>query len=89
MERKVRLVERLLEEGDKVKVTVMFRGREMAHPETGRHLLERICKRLDQISAVERPPIMQGRFLSTVLAPTHKKAPRAVVAAEGEDVAQT
>lgn len=89
MERKVRLAERLLREGDKVKVTVMFRGREMAHPETGRHLLERVCDQLDQLSAVEKPPSMQGRFLSTVLAPAHKKAPGAVVAAEGEGVAQT
>lgn len=89
MERKVRLAERLLQEGDKVKLTVMFRGREMAHPETGRNLLQRVCDRLDPFSAVEKPPSMQGRFLSTVLAPAHKKAPRAVGAAEGKSVGQT
>ncbi len=89
MERKVRLAERLLGEGDKVKVTVMFRGREMAHPETGRNLLERVCERLDRLSAIEKPPSMQGRFLSTVLAPAHKKAPPQTVRTEGDGVAQT
>jgi translation initiation factor IF-3 len=74
LERKVRLAQRLLQEGDKVKVTVRFRGREMAHPETGRALLERFCGQLKDLAAVDRGANMQGRFLTTILAPTNKKA---------------
>ena len=73
LERKVRLAERLLREGDKVKVTVRFRGREMAHPETGAALMERFCGLLKDLAAVDRPANMQGRFLTAILAPTNKK----------------
>jgi len=89
LERKVRLAERLLREGDKVKVTVRFRGREMAHPETGRALLERFCGQLKDLAAVDRGANMQGRFLTTILAPSNKKAPKAVKEAGEEPVGQT
>jgi translation initiation factor IF-3 len=89
LERKVRLAQRLLGEGDKVKVTVRFRGREMAHPETGRALLERFCGQLKDLAAVDRGANMQGRFLTTILAPTNKKAPKAVKEAGEEPVDQT
>ncbi len=78
LERKVRLAERLLREGDKVKVTVRFRGREMAHPETGQALLQRFCGQLEDLAAVDRGANMQGRFLTAILAPTNKKVPKAV-----------
>lgn len=89
LERKVRLAERLLQDGDKVKVTVRFRGREMAHPETGRALLERFCGRLEELAAVDRSANMQGRFLTTILAPTNKKARKAVKETKEEPAGQT
>jgi len=73
---KVRIVERLLAEGDKVKLSVMFRGREMSHPEVGQEVLERALTRLTEIATVEKPPGMEGRFLSVILTPTVKKPPR-------------
>jgi translation initiation factor IF-3 len=89
LERKVRLAERLLRDGDKVKVTVRFRGREMAHPETGRALLERFCGQLKDLAAVDRGANMQGRFLTAILAPTNKKPAKAVKEEGEEPVAQT
>jgi translation initiation factor IF-3 len=73
---KVRIVERLLAEGDKVKLSVMFRGREMSHPEVGQEVLERALGRLTDVATVEKPPGMEGRFLSVILTPTVKKPPR-------------
>jgi len=73
---KVRIVERLLAEGDKVKLSVMFRGREMSHPEVGQEVLERALGRLTEVASVEKPPGMEGRFLSVILTPTVKKPPR-------------
>jgi translation initiation factor IF-3 len=89
MERKVRLAERLLGGGDKVKVTVMFRGREMAHPETGRALLERVCSLLKEMAAIDAPANMQGRFLSTILSPTNKKPVKVTQEAREESIAQS
>ena len=89
LERKVLLAERLLREGDKVKITVRFRGREMAHPETGRALLERFCGRLKDLAAVDRGANMQGRFLTTILAPTNKKMPKGEKETREEPVGQT
>lgn len=88
LERKVRLAERLLREGDKVKVTVRFRGREMAHPETGQALLERFCGQLKDLAAVDRGANMQGRFLTAILAPTNKKPSKAVKEAPEQPVDQ-
>jgi translation initiation factor IF-3 len=79
MDRKVALVERLLGEGDKVKLAVMFRGREMSHPEVGRAVLNRALEALNEVAAVEKPPSMEGRFLTVILTPSTKKpaAPKA------------
>ncbi len=73
MERKVHLAERLLAEGDKVKVAVMFRGREMSHPEIGREVLDRALESLKEVAVVEKPPSMEGRALSVILTPNVKK----------------
>lgn len=73
---KVRIVERLLAEGDKVKLSVMFRGREMSHPEVGQEVLDRALTRLTEVASVEKPPGMEGRFLSVILTPTVKKVPK-------------
>ena len=77
LEMKARNAEKFLKGGDKVKVTVMFRGRQMVHPEIGRAILDRVAEQLKEVSVIERPANMEGRFLSTVLAPGHAKtAPR-------------
>jgi translation initiation factor IF-3 len=72
LDMKARNAEKFLK-SDKVKVTVMFRGREMVHPEIGRALLDRIAENLKAVSVIEKPPNMEGRFLSTILAPGHVK----------------
>jgi translation initiation factor IF-3 len=75
---KVRIAERLLAEGDKVKLSVMFRGREMSHPEVGHDVLGRALDQLREIAGIEKPPGMEGRFLSVILTPAVKKpAPKA------------
>ena len=73
LQMKARNAEKFLKSGDKVKVTVMFRGREMVHPEIGRAILDQVADQLKEVSVVERPPNMEGRFLSAILAPGHIK----------------
>ena len=72
---KARIAEKLLLEGDKVKVSVMFRGRELTHPQIGRDLLDRVYDKLKEVAVVERPPTMEGRFMSMILTPTAPKPP--------------
>ena len=64
-----------LEEGDKAKVTLRFRGREMAHKEFGERLLERVKKDLDAVGLVEQFPRLEGRQMVMVLAPKKKSPP--------------
>lgn len=73
IELKVRTAERLLAEGDKVKLSVMFRGREMSHPEVGQEVLDRALEHLKDVAGIEKPPGMEGRFLSVILTPAVKK----------------
>lgn len=61
-----------LEKGWKVKASVMFRGREMAHMDYGRRLLDQMVKDLSEIAVVEQAPIMEGRTLGLLLSPTRK-----------------
>ena len=70
---KLRNLTRFLNDGDKAKVTLRFRGREMAHQELGMELLKRIEGDLAEIGAVELHPKMEGRQLTMVLAPRGKK----------------
>ncbi len=70
---KLRNLIRFLEHGDKAKVTLRFRGREMAHQEIGMQLLKRIEADLEALSIVEQFPKMEGRQLTMVLAPKKKK----------------
>ncbi len=65
-------VKQFLEQGEKVKVTIMFRGREMVHQEIGRRILDRVADQAKDIAVVERAPIMEGRNLFLILAPTAK-----------------
>jgi translation initiation factor IF-3 len=64
-----------LEEGDKAKVTLRFRGREMAHKEFGERLLERVRKDLDEVGLVEQFPRLEGRQMVMVIAPKKKAVP--------------
>ncbi|MBD3610793.1 MAG: translation initiation factor IF-3 [Gammaproteobacteria bacterium] len=70
---KLRNLTRFLENGDKAKVTLRFRGREMAHQELGRQLLKRIEADLTELAAVEQFPKMEGRQMVMVLGPRKKK----------------
>ncbi|UJA19968.1 translation initiation factor IF-3 [Thermoleophilia bacterium SCSIO 60948] len=62
-------VERFLKKQDKVKVTIMFRGREQAHPERGRDLLQRLYEDVSSLAVVEQQPLQEGRNMSMLLAP--------------------
>jgi translation initiation factor IF-3 len=70
---KLRNMLRFLEEGDKVKVTLRFRGREMAHQEFGMRQLDRVKLDLDEVGQVEQMPKMEGRQMVMIVAPSKKK----------------
>ena len=63
-------VERFLRNQDKVKVTIMFRGREQSHPERGRMLLDRLFQDVSELATVEQEPLQEGRNMHMLLAPT-------------------
>ena len=67
-------IRRFLQEGNKVKVTIMFRGREMAHPELGMKILERVGRDVSEHGVVEAAPVLAGRDLNMILAPAAKSA---------------
>jgi translation initiation factor IF-3 len=70
---KTRTAAKLLKQGDKVKVTVMFRGREITHPQIGKGLLDRVVSSLGDIAILERDAILEGRHMTLILAPDRKK----------------
>ncbi|NBN97449.1 MAG: translation initiation factor IF-3 [Actinobacteria bacterium] len=74
---KVRHMLEFLEEGHKVKVTLQFRGREMAHPELGAKVLESVLERLGPIAKVDTHPKLDGRSMTMVLSPDKKAAANA------------
>ena len=65
----MRSVHRFLEEGDKVKITMRFRGREMAHQELGVKVLDKVRADLDAVAKVESQPKMEGRQMIMVISP--------------------
>ncbi|HET7321942.1 MAG TPA: translation initiation factor IF-3 [Longimicrobiaceae bacterium] len=69
---KIRHARRFLEEGNKVKLTMMFRGRQMAHPELGREVLERVVGEIEDVGKMESAPSMEGRSMTMLLAPLTK-----------------
>jgi translation initiation factor IF-3 len=69
---KVHRAVEFLEDGDRIKVTVRFRGRELSHPELGRMLLERFSKIVEEHGVIERQPVLEGKSMFIVLASTHK-----------------
>ena len=66
-------VERFLKQHDKVKVTIMFRGREQAHPERGRQLLRRLFEDIEDLAVIEQEPLQEGRNMSMLLAPARTR----------------
>ena len=88
MELKLRRAERFLREGNKVKLSVSFRGREITHPELAHALLQRARAHLDEFAVVEKPPMMEGRFMNMILGPNraHRQPQEQKVAAAPEAV---
>ena len=76
-------VERFLNARDKVKVTIMFRGREMAHPERGEMILNRLAEELGELAVVEQRPQQDGRNMTMMLAPQRAPAAGDAVATVG------
>jgi translation initiation factor IF-3 len=74
---KVRNMRRFLEEGNKAKVVIQFRGREITHRDQGTVILQDVSKDLQDVAVVEQPPRMEGRLMFMILAPTPKVAQRA------------
>ena len=70
---KMRSVTKFLENGDKVKITLRFRGREMAHQELGRELLERVATDIDGFGKLENIPKMEGRQMTMMIGPNSSK----------------
>ncbi len=70
---KTRTAAKLLKQGDKVKVTVMFRGREITHPQIGKALLDRVLRSLEDIAMLEKDAMLEGRHMTIILAPDKKK----------------
>ena len=68
-EAKARTARKLLADGDKVKVTILFRGREITHPQLGLKLLHRMAEAMNESAIIERQPAMEGRQLHIILAP--------------------
>lgn len=66
---KMRHIKRFLEEGDKAKITIVFKGREMAYTEQGRAVLRRIVEEMKDEAKIETPPAMEGRSLYMIIAP--------------------
>lgn len=81
-------VERFLRSGDKVKVTIMFRGREQAHPERGRDLLQRLVDDLGELVEVESSPLQEGRNMSMLLGPSKEALKEAKKARDGRSRAE-
>jgi translation initiation factor IF-3 len=73
---KLKAARRFLVEGDKVKITLMFRGREMVHQDLGRDQLDRVKEMLADIASVENLPRMDGRFLTMILVPNREAIAR-------------
>ena len=85
---KVRNVKRFLEEGNKARITIMFRGREITHRELGQALLDDVVKDVKDVGVIEQPPRMEGRQMFMILAPNPKVAQRARDLARQQAVAR-
>lgn len=79
---KINHILKFLSQKNRVKVTVVFRGREISHSDRGRELLKRIVALLDGHAIVENPPMLDGRHMTMLLGPAKKKAPATTTEAE-------
>ena len=84
---KARACQKFLSQGDKVKATIMFRGRELAHIDLGQKILERLLEYVKDICTVEKPPKMEGRNMTMILAPKPQDALR-TKSSDMEDVVE-
>jgi len=88
-EAKARTARKLLLDGAKVKVTLMFRGREITHPDLGWKILQRMAESLADVSSLERRPVMEGRRMDIILAPVAAVKPKAKTAEKESENAET
>lgn len=68
---KLKAIKKFLEKGDRVRIRLFFRGREMAHPELGDNLMKRLLSDLEELASVEKPPLREGRYMTCLLFPKH------------------
>jgi translation initiation factor IF-3 len=83
---KARTAKKLLIDGAKVKVTLLFRGREITHPELGWKILQRMAETLSEVGTLERQPVMEGRRMDIIMAPVGSK-PKVKAEAKPEEKA--
>src|SRR4051794_25642196 len=81
-------VERFLKHKDKVKVTIMFRGREVTHPERGEAILKRLAEELEDLAVIEQRPLAEGRNMTMLLGPS-KAVLAGTLTEDGEEPADT
>jgi translation initiation factor IF-3 len=86
---KVRRAIEFLEEGDRVKVAVQFRGRELTHPQIGRDLLDKFAEQIKEHGVVERPPLLEGKSMHISVASVHKPKVHEPTPATGKGHART
>jgi translation initiation factor IF-3 len=86
-ETKKKHILRFLDAGSKVKVTIMFRGREMAHPELGLNILERLAEELTDLAIIENQPKLEGRNMHMLIAPLKKKEVKETEHSEADEAA--
>lgn len=70
---KLRNIKKFLSDGDKVKITIMFKGREITHTELGMGMLKRVAEELKEVATIEHPPKLEGRNMTMVVAPSQPK----------------
>jgi translation initiation factor IF-3 len=85
LETKIKLAKRMLEEGDKVKVNVVFRGREITHPELGLKALQKMTESLKDVAGIDGAPSLEGRLMNLVLTPISKVAKEAKQSKEAKE----
>ena len=83
---KVRKVKELIEDGSKVKVAVVFRGREVTHPELGFSLLKRVADQIQEDARLEKAPDMEGRAVSIILAPMARRVEKKVAEVDDAEI---
>ncbi len=89
LETKIKVARRLLEEGDKVRVFVVFRGREITHPELGLKALQKVADDLKDIAGIDGSPSLEGRIMNLVLSPVSARQAKGIKAKEAGSGAET